>query len=94
MKKVEMIVRNYILEEREFVISKELRALCMQFDLNYENTKKLLLNGVFSLIISMRIFYMKKFNDKKIRIRKHIAYEFLSRSIEIKRIKTGILVFI
>jgi len=41
MKKVEMIIRNFMLKEKKFVASKELEELCIQFDLNYENTKKI-----------------------------------------------------
>ena len=87
MKKVAMVIRNLMFKEKKFVTSKELEELCIQFGLNYENTKKLLLNKGFLLTIFRGIFYAKDFNEKRTGMIKYTPYELLSKGMEIKGIK-------
>ncbi len=87
MKKIDMIIRNFMLKEKKFITSEELEELCRELDLKYENTKKLLLNKGFLLTIFRGIFYVKDFNEKRTGIIKYTSYELLSKGMEMRGIK-------
>ena len=87
MKKIDMIIRKFMLEKKKFITSRELEKLCNDFSLNYENTKKLLLNKGFLLTIFRGIFYVKDFNEKKTETIKYTPYELLAKGLEVKKIK-------
>jgi len=87
MKKTDMIIRNFMLKGKKFITSRELEKLCKEFDLNYENTKKLVLNKEFLLTIFRGIFYVKDFNEKRTNTIRYTPYELLARGMEMKGIK-------
>jgi len=87
MKKIDMIIRKFMLKKKKFITSRELEKLCRDFDMNYENTKKLLLNKGFLLTIFRGIFYVKDFNEKRTGMIKYTPYELLSTGMGIKGIK-------
>lgn len=87
MKKVDMVVRNFMLDGKRFITSNELKSVCKKFGFSYETAKKLLLNKGFLVTIFRGFFYMKDFNEKRTGVIKYTPYELLAKGIGMKGIK-------
>ncbi len=87
MEKSEMVIRTLINDDKKFVVSKDLESVCNKYNLNYNKTRRLLLNAGSMITIFRGVFYVKDYNEKKTGVIEYSPDELIAKGLELKGIR-------
>jgi len=82
-----MIIRTLINEDKKLLLSKDLENVCNKYELNYNKTRRLLLNAGSMITIFRCVFYVKDYNEKKTGVLKYSPDELIAKGLDLKGIK-------
>ncbi len=87
MEKIEIVIREFSLKGKRIITSEDLKDICLKYNFDFNNTKKLLLNKGYLLTIFRGIYYLKDYNERKTGVIMYSSSELLAEGLRIKGIK-------
>lgn len=87
MEKIEIVIREFSLKGKRIITSEDLKEICLKYNFDFDNTKKLLLNKGYLITIFRGIYYLRDYNERKTGVIKYSSSELLAEGLRIKEIK-------